>query len=153
MVLKARYRWGYRVLVAEVSDSIHLRRFCRISLGERVPDESTIRKLTRRIGAEAVNELTQTSDRDRGPREAVPAAGGQDRLDGRGGRHALPDRRGPGLARGEVLAREGRKLAMLVKEAQGAGARPVPVDGPQAPGADPHDPPAVRGGEGTRCCS
>jgi len=35
MVLKARYRWGYRVLVAEVSDSIHLRRFCRISLGER----------------------------------------------------------------------------------------------------------------------
>ena len=47
MVLKARYRWGYRVLVAEVSDSIHLRRFCRISLGERVPDESTVRKLTR----------------------------------------------------------------------------------------------------------
>ena len=32
MVLKARYRWGYRTLVAEVSDSIHLRRFCRISL-------------------------------------------------------------------------------------------------------------------------
>ena len=29
MVLKARYRWGYRSLVAEVSDSIHLRRFCR----------------------------------------------------------------------------------------------------------------------------
>jgi hypothetical protein len=32
MVLKARYRLGYRSLVAEVSDSIHLRRFCRISL-------------------------------------------------------------------------------------------------------------------------
>ena len=60
MVLKARYRWGYRVLVAEVSDSIHLRRFCRISLSERVPDESTVRKLTRRIGAETVNELTRT---------------------------------------------------------------------------------------------
>jgi len=41
MVLKQRYRWGYRTLVAEVSDSIHLRRFCRISLAERVPDEST----------------------------------------------------------------------------------------------------------------
>ena len=51
MVLKQRYRWGYRTLVAEVSDSIHLRRFCRISLSERVPDESTVRKLTRRIGA------------------------------------------------------------------------------------------------------
>jgi IS5 family transposase len=59
MVLKQRYRWGYRTLVAEVSDSIHLRRFCRISLTERVPDESTVRKLTRRIGAEAVAELTR----------------------------------------------------------------------------------------------
>jgi transposase, IS5 family len=29
MVLKQRYRCGYRTLVAEVSDSIHLRRFCR----------------------------------------------------------------------------------------------------------------------------
>ncbi len=37
MVLKARYRWGYRSLVAEVSDSIHLRQFCRIALSERVP--------------------------------------------------------------------------------------------------------------------
>ena len=60
MVLKHRYGWGYRGLVAEVSDSIHLRRFCRIALSERVPDESTVRKLTRRIGAETVNELTRT---------------------------------------------------------------------------------------------
>ena len=59
MVLKQRYRWGYRTLVAEVSDSIHLRRFCRISLSERVPDESTVRKLTRRFGADTVNELTR----------------------------------------------------------------------------------------------
>src|ERR1019366_2793612 len=50
---------GYRSLVAEVSDSIHLRRFCRISLIERVPDESTVRKLTRRIGAETVSEMTR----------------------------------------------------------------------------------------------
>src|SRR5664279_3117145 len=59
MVLKQRYRWGYRSLVAEVSDSIHPRRFCRISLSERVPDESTVRKLTRRIGPETVNEITR----------------------------------------------------------------------------------------------
>ena len=59
MVLKQRYRWGYRTLVAEVSDSIHLRRFCRISLSGRVPDESTVRKLTRRIGSETVSELTR----------------------------------------------------------------------------------------------
>jgi IS5 family transposase len=63
MVLRQRYRWGYRTLVAEVSDSIHLRRFCRIALSERVPDESTIRKLTRRIGAETVSELDRKSTR------------------------------------------------------------------------------------------
>ena len=59
MVLKQRYRWGYRSLMTEVSDSIHLRRFCRISLSERVPDDSTVRKLTRRIGPDTVNEITR----------------------------------------------------------------------------------------------
>ncbi len=46
-------------MMAEVSDSIHLRRFCRIALSERVPCESTVRKLTRRIGTDTVNELTR----------------------------------------------------------------------------------------------
>ena len=46
-------------MMREVSDSIHLRRFCLIALGERVPDESTVRKLTRRLGGEVVNELTR----------------------------------------------------------------------------------------------
>jgi len=59
MVLKQRYGWGYRTLVAEVSDSIHLRRFCRIALSELVPDESTVRKLTRRVGPETVNEIVR----------------------------------------------------------------------------------------------
>ncbi len=43
----------------EVSDSIHLRRFCQIGMTERVPDESTVRKLTRRLGAEVVHEITR----------------------------------------------------------------------------------------------
>jgi IS5 family transposase len=59
MVIKQRTGWGYETLVREVSDSIHLRRFCLIALGERVPDESTVRKLTRRLGAGVVNELTR----------------------------------------------------------------------------------------------
>jgi len=54
MVLKQRYRWGYRTLGAEVSDSIHLRRFCRISLTEQVPGESTVRKLTSDRGGDCV---------------------------------------------------------------------------------------------------
>jgi IS5 family transposase len=45
MVVKQRTGWGYETLVREVSDSLHLRRFCRIAIDQRVPDESTIRKL------------------------------------------------------------------------------------------------------------
>lgn len=58
MVIKQRSGWGYETLVKEVSDSLHLRRFCRIPIDGRVPHESTVRKLTRRLGSEVVNELS-----------------------------------------------------------------------------------------------
>jgi transposase, IS5 family len=54
MVIKHRTGWGYETLVKEVSDSLHLRRFCLIPLTSPVPDESTVRKLTRRLGHEVV---------------------------------------------------------------------------------------------------
>jgi len=116
MVLKQRYRWGYRTLVAEVSDSIHLRRFCRISLSERVPDESTIRKLTRRIGPETVAELTRglivkaTREKRFRPR-AVRIDSTVIEADVR-----YPTDAGLASSGVEVLAREGRKLAALLKE-------------------------------------
>jgi IS5 family transposase len=59
MVIKQRSGWGYETLAREVSDSLHLRRFCRIALSERVPDESTIRKLVRRLGPEVIEEITR----------------------------------------------------------------------------------------------
>jgi len=59
MVVKHRYGWGYETLMREVSDSLHLRRFCLIGLDAAVPDESTVRKLTRRLGAEVVAELSR----------------------------------------------------------------------------------------------
>jgi IS5 family transposase len=116
MVLKARYRWGYRTLVAEVSDSIHLRRFCRIPLSERVPDESTVRKLTRRIGAETVSELT---------RALIVKATREKRFRSRAVRIdstvieadvKYPTDAGLASAGVRTLAREGRKLAGLLKE-------------------------------------
>jgi len=58
MVVKQRTGWGYQTLVREVSDSLHLRRFCLLPLTQRVPDESTVRKLVRRLGPETVAELT-----------------------------------------------------------------------------------------------
>jgi IS5 family transposase len=57
MIIKQRSGWGYETLVREVSDSLHLRRFCRIALIERVPDESTVRKLVRRLGCDVVDEI------------------------------------------------------------------------------------------------
>ena len=59
MVVKQRTGWGYETLVREVSDSLHLRRFCRLPLTQRVPEESTVRKLVRRLGPEVVAELTR----------------------------------------------------------------------------------------------
>ena len=57
MVIKARSGWGYETLVREVSDSLHMRRFCRFGLWDRVPDESTIRKLVRRLGADVIEDI------------------------------------------------------------------------------------------------
>jgi IS5 family transposase len=59
MIIKARSGgWGYETLVREVSDSLHLRRFCRIALTDRVPDESTVRKLVKRLGPDVIDEIT-----------------------------------------------------------------------------------------------
>jgi hypothetical protein len=59
MVVKPRTGWGYETFVREVSDSLHLRRFCLIGIDQRVPDESTVRKLARRLGPEVVEEITR----------------------------------------------------------------------------------------------
>jgi IS5 family transposase len=116
MVLKQRTGWGYETLVKEVSDSIHLRRFCLIPLHERVPCESTVRKLTRRLGAETVAELT---------RALIAKAQRERRFRARAARIdstvVQADVRYPtdsGLASDGVrsLAREARKVAALAGE-------------------------------------
>jgi transposase, IS5 family len=59
MFLKFRYRLGYETLVAEVSDSITWRRFCRIPLDGKVPHPTTLMKLTSRCGSAAVDGLNE----------------------------------------------------------------------------------------------
>jgi IS5 family transposase len=59
MVIKQRTGWGYETLVREVSDSLHLRRFCGLSLTASVPHESTVRKLVGRLGPEVVDDITR----------------------------------------------------------------------------------------------
>jgi IS5 family transposase len=116
MIVKHRCGWGYETLMREVSDSLHLRRFCRIGVSDRVPDESTVRKLTRRLGAEVVHEIT---------RELIAKARREKRFRPRAARIDSTvieaDVRWPtdaGLAADGVraLAREGRKLAAKIGE-------------------------------------
>lgn len=115
MVVKQRTGWGYETLVREVSDSLHLRRFCLIAIDRRVPDESTIRKLTRRLGSETIDEIT---------RRVITKAQRESRFVGRAVRVDSTvieaDIRYPSdamlaLQGTRALAREGRKLAGMVK--------------------------------------
>ena len=110
MVVKQRTGWGYQTLVREVSDSLPLRRFCLLPLTQRVPDESTVRKLVRRLGPETVNELTRvvigTAQREaRFVARAVRIDATVVEADIR-----YPTDAGLALQGARVLAREGRRL-------------------------------------------
>jgi len=114
MVIKHRSGWGYETLMREVSDSIHLRRFCRFGLSERLPDESTVRKLTRRLGAEVVHELTRlVIAKARREKRFRPRAA---RIDATVVEADIKYPTDAGLAADGVraLAREGRKLAAKI---------------------------------------
>ena len=115
MVIKQRTGWGYETLAREVSDSLHLRRFCLIAIDRRVPDESTVRKLARRLGSEVVAEIT---------RMVIETAQRETRFGGRAARIdstvVEADIRYPSdamlaLQGARALARESKKLAGLVK--------------------------------------
>jgi transposase, IS5 family len=119
MVVKQRTGWGYETLVREVSDSLHLRRFCLIAIDQRVPDESTIRKLARRLGPDVVVQIT---------RGVIEKAQRETRFTGRAARIdstvVEADIRYPSdamlaLQGARALAREGNKLRQII----GAGVR------------------------------
>jgi IS5 family transposase len=59
MYLKHRYGLGYEVVVKEVSDSFAWRRFCHLSLSDRVPDSTTLIKLTHKYGEDTVRALNE----------------------------------------------------------------------------------------------
>jgi transposase, IS5 family len=115
MVIKQRTGWGYETLMREISDSLHLRRFCLIAIDQRVPEESTVRKLARRLGAEVVQEIT---------RVVVEKAQRETRFRGRAARIdstvVEADIRYPSdamlaLQGVRALARVGKKLTRMIK--------------------------------------
>jgi IS5 family transposase len=59
MHLRFRYRLGFETLCAEVTDSLSWRRFCRIGPYDKVPDASTLMKITKRCGEEVIAQLNE----------------------------------------------------------------------------------------------
>ena len=121
MVLRHRYGWGYRTLVAEVSNSIHLRRFCRIALSERVPrrvDGPQAHQADRRRDGQRHDAGADRSGR---ARAALQGADGQDPYDGDRGRQQASDRRGAGRAWRQVAGAGG------VASGPQSSARPRPA--------------------------
>lgn len=59
MYLKRRYELGYETLVKEVKDSLTWRRFCRLSLEGKVPDSTTLIKLSHKYGEDTLRELNE----------------------------------------------------------------------------------------------
>ena len=57
--LKYRYRVGFEALCREVADSVSWSRFCRAPLWGSVPDHSTLKKIAKRCGPGAVEELNR----------------------------------------------------------------------------------------------
>jgi IS5 family transposase len=60
MYLKHRHQLGYEVVVEHIRDSIMWRIFCRISFDKRVPDYTTLIKLTKKYGHEIIENLNQS---------------------------------------------------------------------------------------------
>ena len=59
MHLRFRYDLGFETLCGEVTDSLSWRRFCRIGPYDKVPDASTLMKITKRCGSEVVAQLNE----------------------------------------------------------------------------------------------
>jgi transposase, IS5 family len=115
MVVKQRTGWGYETLLREVSDSLHLRRFCLVAIDQRLPDESTVRKLARRLGSVVVEEMT---------RVVIAKATRETRFRARAARVGstvveadvrYPTDASLALQGVRVLARQARKVAPLLK--------------------------------------
>ena len=147
MVVKHRTGWGYQSLVREVSDSLHLRRFCWIALHQRMPDESTLRKLTRRLGSELVDELI---------RGLIEKASRERRFRARAMRCdstvvsadvRYPTDSGAMCGCGQEAGAGGQEAARGHSDSPAEGPRPEPGGGPAAAGVEPESQAAIRRGQ------
>jgi len=59
MHLRSRYHLGFETLCAEVADSVSWSRFCWIGPYDKVPEPSTLMKITKRCGEDAISQLNE----------------------------------------------------------------------------------------------
>lgn len=59
MLLKFRHGWSYEALLERVNESVFLRRFCGYGLSDRLPDDTTLIKLTGRLGEDFIKLLNR----------------------------------------------------------------------------------------------
>jgi IS5 family transposase len=147
MVIKQRSGWGYETLVREVSDSLHLRRFCRIALDVRCArrvDGAQAHAPARAGGRERDHARF---DRQGDAREALLRTGGPDRLDGDRGRRQVPDRRWPGGARRARARQGGSQAGGQDRRDDGQGQGSLACDGAHAARDHAHHPSAQRAGQ------
>jgi len=57
--LKEQYRLSDEVLIKEVSDSIHWRRFCHFGLVDKMPNPSALSKWRHRLGADGIRKVNR----------------------------------------------------------------------------------------------
>ena len=59
MILRFRHQYSYEELVPTVKDSIIFRRFCGFGLSDAVPDDTTLIKLTNKLGEDFIHKLNR----------------------------------------------------------------------------------------------
>ncbi len=71
MILKFRRRLSYEDLLTSVHESVFLRRFCGYTLSDRLPDDTTLIKLTGRLGEDFIRDLNKAVVREALERKIV----------------------------------------------------------------------------------
>lgn len=117
MAFKQRPGWGHETLMREVSDSLHLRRFCLIGSGERAPDESTVVEadVCYRFGGLSARRSTARTSTGWSPSRPLPAFTYRQR-------HGRPDAGHPAspAAAGHRDRREFRRAGAHVSAGRGS---------------------------------
>ena len=114
MVIKHRTGWGYETLMREVADSLHLRRFCLIALGEAGAGRVDNSQAHPPAGRRRRRRDHARGDRQGTARDALQGQGGEDRSTVIEADVRCPTDSGLALDSARVLAREARKLAAKV---------------------------------------